>query len=177
MHSKSDEPELVIYRLRGDRFVDDNGQSLKDCHTVLVSLHDYWDSCRNGNAFPARSDIDPVDIPALLEHLLLIDVLDQPLDFRYRLVGGHIVHHAGRNVQGCTVRGLMENGSSQERALQAKAMYLGELVLDLKEPVFARMRYHSVVTDARKLLQAILLPLGEAGRHVKMVLGGLYYTS
>ncbi len=173
---KSDEPELEVYRLNGDQFVDDGGQRLEDCHAVLASLHDYWASRRHGSAFPARSDIDPIDIPTLLEHLLLIEVLDQPLDFRYRLVGGHIVHHAGRNVQGNTVLGLMETGGSQERALQAKAMFLGKLVLDLKEPVFARMRYHSVVTDARNLLQAILLPLGEAGRSVQMVLGGLYYT-
>lgn len=42
---------------------------------------------------PRRGDIDPVDIPALLPNLLLIDVEPEPLRFRYRLVGTRIVSY------------------------------------------------------------------------------------
>ena len=47
----------------------------------------YWDSKRAGRTMPSRADIDPVEIPALLRFLMLIDVIAAPPDFRYRLIG------------------------------------------------------------------------------------------
>src|SRR5690349_3042563 len=62
----------------------------------------YWDAKRAGRAMPGRRDIDPVDIPALLPWLMLIDVIAEPaLDFCYRLIGTEIrrlshANHTGR---------------------------------------------------------------------------------
>ena len=36
---------------------------------------------------PSPIDIDPVEIPALVPYVMLIDVVGEPLDFRYRLIG------------------------------------------------------------------------------------------
>jgi hypothetical protein len=47
----------------------------------------YWDRKRAGRAMPSRADIDPIEIPALLPFLMLIDVIAAPPDFRYRLIG------------------------------------------------------------------------------------------
>ncbi|NIA67025.1 PAS domain-containing protein [Pelagibius litoralis] len=176
MPEDSKEAKLTVFRLHEDGYADAEGEPLADCPEVLLKLHDYWQSRRGEHAFPARADIDPVDIPALLEHLLLVDVLEDPLDFRYRLVGGHIVHHAGHNIQGKTVRGLLTDGNSPEQVLQAKAMDLGKMVSDLKEPIFAQLRYHSVSSDAEKFLQMVLLPLGDRGRNINMLLAGLNYS-
>ncbi|SDF72574.1 PAS domain-containing protein [Limimonas halophila] len=45
-----------------------------------------------GGAFPARTDIDPLEVPGLLGHLALIDVFQQPeLRFRFRLFGTELV--------------------------------------------------------------------------------------
>jgi len=64
--------------------------------SVLESLHNYWLSRHRGSAFPRRRDIDPVDIPALLPNVFLIDVLREPeLDFRVRLFGTRLVWQAG----------------------------------------------------------------------------------
>ncbi|MEQ8332152.1 PAS domain-containing protein [Nisaea sp.] len=55
----------------------------------LNDLIAYWRGKRSGDRLPARRDIDPVDIPDLLPHIGLIDVIGEGTDFRYRrdLVG------------------------------------------------------------------------------------------
>jgi hypothetical protein len=54
---------------------------------VLRPLWRYWtERCRDRQC-PARSDIDPVDIPRLLPHIGLIDVETDASRFRYRLIG------------------------------------------------------------------------------------------
>jgi PAS domain len=59
----------------------------------LRVAYGYWLGKRQGRMMPCRSDIEPVEIPALLPYVMLIDVIADPLDFRYRLIGT-----AARNV-------------------------------------------------------------------------------
>ncbi len=40
---------------------------------------------------PSRKDIEPTEIPDLLANVVLVDVTQDPLDFRYRLIGTAIV--------------------------------------------------------------------------------------
>jgi len=50
----------------------------------------YWQRIRGGRRMPSRQDFDPLDIPQILPYVMLIDVLHEPLDFRFRLLGsGH----------------------------------------------------------------------------------------
>ncbi len=50
----------------------------------------YWNSRRGDRAMPTRADLDPADIKRLLPHVVLIDVLHDPLDFRFRLLGTEV---------------------------------------------------------------------------------------
>ncbi|MEO3429808.1 PAS domain-containing protein [Pelagibius sp. CAU 1746] len=167
--------ELHVYRYDDGAFRNDAGGALQSFPEVLADLHAYWRSRCKGLPFPARADIDPVDIPSLLEHLMLLDVLRDPLDFRYRLIGGHIVEHSRRNVQGMTVRGLIAEGSEQAQALQEKALMVGEALADSQAPVFIDLSYRGADGKSRKRLQGLMLPLGEPGQSINMVLGGLSY--
>lgn len=167
--------ELTVYMLEDGEFKSQDGRLVADWPAVLAELHAYWQRCCQGRVYPARADIDPIDIPSLLEHVFLADVLQDPLDFRYRLVGGHIVEHAGRNVQGQTVRGLMADGGPQEQALQEKAMLVGQAVAATQAPVFIDLSYRSVTSNSRKRLHGLLLPLGQPGESPNMVLGGLQF--
>ena len=169
--------ELTVFRWRDGKFKSQDGRSVSGWPQVLADLHAYWQQKCSGRTYPTRADIDPIDIPALLEHLLLADVLHDPLDFRYRLVGGHIVEHAGRNVQGHTVRGLMAEGSPREQALQEKAMQAGEAAADGAVPVFIDLSYWSITADSHKHLQGLLLPLGQEGEPPNMLLGGLRFSA
>jgi len=53
----------------------------------------YWSSKIENDCIPARADIDPLDIPALLPQVVLLDVRREPWDFRFRLIGTNVVHH------------------------------------------------------------------------------------
>ncbi|WP_193371218.1 PAS domain-containing protein [Pelagibius marinus] len=169
--------ELCLYRFGDGVFRNEAGRALQDCPEVLADLHGYWRSRCRGQPFPARADIDPVDIPALLEHLVLLDVLRDPLDFRYRLVGGHVVAHSRRNVQGQTVRSLMADGGPRAQALQEKALIVGEALATSQAPLFIDLSYGAPDGRSRKRLQGLLLPLGEPGKAINMVLGGLHYLA
>lgn len=177
MSQKGNLAELCVYRFDDGAFRNAAGEALQDCPEVLSDLHGYWRSRCQGQPFPARADIDPVDIPALLEHLVLLDVLRDPLDFRYRLVGGHVVKHSRRNVQGQTVRGLMAEGGPRAQALQEKALIVGEALAAFQAPIFIELTYGAPDGRSRKRLLGLMLPLGEPGKDINMVLGGLNYLA
>lgn len=66
----------------------------------LAGLLAYWRERRGNRQAPARRNIKPMEIPSLLPIVHLIDVQDDPLAFRHRLVGTEIVEKVGRNVTG-----------------------------------------------------------------------------
>ncbi|MGQ0676013.1 MAG: PAS domain-containing protein [Rhodospirillales bacterium] len=60
----------------------------------------YWQRIRAGREMPARADLNPAEIPKLLPYVILMDVLREPLDFRYWLVGTEIDRICHRNYRG-----------------------------------------------------------------------------
>jgi len=70
----------------------------------IRKLDDYWQAKAKGKV-PSRSDIDPVDVRELLPNLMMIDVIGDPVRFRYRLVGTRVVQYTGFD---CTGRCLDE---------------------------------------------------------------------
>jgi hypothetical protein len=56
-------------------------------HPVLRGLLDYYRRISPVNALPGRQHLDPLAIPNILPHLVLLDVHRGPLRYRYRLVG------------------------------------------------------------------------------------------
>jgi len=66
----------------------------------LVRFATYWNECRDSRAAPRREDIDPLDIPDLLPTMTLIDVLWEPMRFRYRLIGTAVTEYFGRDSTG-----------------------------------------------------------------------------
>ena len=73
---------------------------------LLRQLHAYWDSKRRGRAFPARADIDPLELRTLLRHIILLDIRRDPLDLVYRLAGTEVVDRLGTEPTGRRLLGL-----------------------------------------------------------------------
>lgn len=66
----------------------------------LAQLLAYWEKLRPGE-LPRRPDVERMEMnPALLPHIFLADVLDEGQRFRWRLIGRHIVRHAGSDDTG-----------------------------------------------------------------------------
>ena len=65
----------------------------------IRKLNDYWQAKAKGRV-PSRSDIDPVDVRELLPNLMMIDMVGDPVRFRYRLVGTRVVQYTGFDFTG-----------------------------------------------------------------------------
>ncbi|MSP50637.1 MAG: PAS domain-containing protein [Alphaproteobacteria bacterium] len=138
-------------------------------HPNLVRLYRHWESMRGSRPIPSRADFDPLALPDLLGHLILIDVLREPLRFRYRLVGSRLTERVGRDMT-------------------------GRFFDDLPEPAYRQrlLAWHGGVVEekvpragmtTRRLLERwepyeiLTLPLSADGTDVDMTLTGLYYRN
>ena len=72
-----------------------------DVHEGLAPLHDFWrEECRGAVPIP-RELVDAVRMPAtLLPRFAIVEVLRDPLDFRYRLLGTNLTQFFGRDNTG-----------------------------------------------------------------------------
>jgi len=60
---------------------------------------------RDDGGLPRRRDFDPLAVPHLLGHLMIVDVLREPLRFRVRLYGTEIAALTEQEWTGCLVDG------------------------------------------------------------------------
>lgn len=138
-------------------------------HPNLVRLYRHWETVRGTRAMPSRAEFDPLALPDLLGNLILIDVLREPLRFRYRLIGSRLTERVRRDMTGRFFDEVPEplyrerlyswhGGVAEERAPRAG-------------------------TTARRLLERwepyeiLTLPLSADGTNVDMTLTGLYYLT
>jgi PAS domain len=56
-------------------------------HETTLAIYDYWLNLCGDRSLPNRAAIKPAQIASHLPHILLLDIEDQPLRFRYRLAG------------------------------------------------------------------------------------------
>lgn len=123
-----------------------------------LDLYRYWLTKRGARSMPARDDIDPADIPALVPYLTIVDKVDGRL--RYRLVGT-----AAAKQRGCDLTGRLV-GSYPEDATELPSAY--ENVFATGRPLFVTGEYKSMWGNICKMSQ-LVLPLSDDGANVNMV--------
>lgn len=71
---------------------------------LVTEILAYWQSkCGNGGEIPTREDIQPWDIPRQLGRVCVIDVVQDPLDFIYRLDGTEISGSSREDLRGRSI--------------------------------------------------------------------------
>jgi len=111
----------------------------------LCLVLDYWKGKCAGRIAPARADIDPVEIPAVLPRVMLADVetgTNGEIDFRYRLSGTGI-----RSVHGYDPTSLRP--------------------LDLTPPIYGQLihaHYQAAVEQCQPLAHIIVLVTSQKQR-------------
>ena len=129
--------------------------------TIAPALS-YWESIRSGRALPRRCDIDPTQIPRLLPYIMLVDVLAEPLDFRFRLVGTVIDAITSRSLRG-------QRFSENARLAHGSNIWNDyTTVSETRQPLTGRVDYigsDRFVRDVRHCL----MPLSETGGTVTMI--------
>jgi len=122
----------------------------------------YWQSKLSGRAMPSRRDIDPVDIPRLLPYLMLLDVLPEPLDFRYRLIGTEVRAVLAQDYTGRLLSELPGKGKGSVVWDNCEQVVLA------RAPITRSPPYVGPDRDLRRC-KNLLLPLSENGSDVSMI--------
>ncbi|MGO8918746.1 MAG: PAS domain-containing protein [Stellaceae bacterium] len=133
----------------------------------LRRLYAYWDERRQGREFPARSDLDPLDFRYALGHVMLLDVLGDPLRFRFRLHGSVLAQRAGYDMTGKLADDLPDPTNRERLIERCRALVAARQPLAvINERILGRRRFG---------YEVVWLPLGEDGRTIDMLMGGLVY--
>ncbi|MGE5147400.1 MAG: PAS domain-containing protein [Candidatus Eiseniibacteriota bacterium] len=136
----------------------------------LNRVYAYWLDKKGQRRAPARADLDPIEIPALMPHLLLLDVESSPRRFRFRLVGTAIVNGLGRDLTGRYLDELKMN--KVQRAMFAEY----QRVADTAEAACTTWEYTR--DDGRHVrLERLVLPLSGDGSVIDMLLVGIVFDA
>jgi hypothetical protein len=131
---------------------------------ILREGYGYWRGKQGDRLFPARADFDPLlEIPKLVRNMMLLDVLHEPLDFRYRLIGDKLRHHMAENWVG-------RRWSEIEQQRAPNPIWLHhQWVVENREPRFIRPNY---VGPHKQFLfiESAVLPLGNDPDRVDMLM-------
>lgn len=71
---------------------------------ALRELHLYWVTKRGLRIAPSRAEMRPEEIAPLLPYVYIVDIIDRPRRFRFRLVGTRVVEGYGEDVAGRQLR-------------------------------------------------------------------------
>ncbi|MDF1791124.1 MAG: PAS domain-containing protein [Thalassobaculaceae bacterium] len=146
------------------------GKAIADVRSpLLLQAFHYWDDIRGEAAMPGRSDLDPIDIPTLLPHVILLDVIPPNDRLKVRLVGTQVVQMFGADYTGLFLDEI-NFGEVREKVLRD---YNG--AVGVARPIFSDHTF-------RKLggflfdIERVILPLSEDGRSVTMLLAVLDFS-
>ena len=138
--------------------------ALKELHAPkLRAVLNLWESKRGSRIAPARNDFDPAELKSVLPCVTLVDVLYDPLDFRYRLVGSSMVESYGRDVTGLSVNDL--------QVPEFRGLILRDLteLVQTRTPQFTALYFRNPAGYLRAY-QLLRLPLSSDGERVDMLL-------
>jgi hypothetical protein len=123
----------------------------------------HWEALRDGADVPQRDRFDPIDIPALLPHIVFLDVIEEGADFRFRVIGDHVRQHFFGNYTGQRMGGLshVDPDGPLLRSLRT--------AVKTRKPVRAPIDYVGPLRDIRKQ-DEVILPLADATGGISHIL-------
>jgi hypothetical protein len=124
-----------------------------------------WQARRGGRHLPARKDFDVLDLKYMMGNLNLLEVLPDPLRFRYRVHCSLAVDRVGLNLTGKTIDAYPE----QDYAARVQAAFV-EVTRSRVPKLDAG---YELINDKPIRFEALVLPLSEDGESVDMIMVGL----
>lgn len=129
---------------------------------VLDRAYGYWLCKRGRRAMPARAAIDPAELKDILPHVMMLRVRRDPLDFEYRLIGGHFQDFVRAGLRGKSFRAIEGKGPGS-------ALWEGlETVVRTRLARFGRAPYAGPRENV--VFQDLLLPFSADGQTVSDIL-------
>lgn len=130
-------------------------------HPTLQKLYSYWAGLRGNRDFPARSDLDPIDFWFALGCVSLIEVLPDPLRFRYRLVGTNLTRNLGYEMTGKLLDEMPEP--------EVRAYLLDKYTTVLRERRPILEQGHHTLDRRVWRHETLYLPLSNDGRDIDVI--------
>jgi len=131
-------------------------------HPDLLRLYDYWVSRHHGELFPSRQDIDPADFKFALGVVTLVDVLHDPLRFRFRLIGSVMAQRMGWDLTGKMVDDVPDD-TYREGLLAAYHRMIAD-----RQP--STTLYERLIDGKTRRFEVLRLPLATDGKTIDMLL-------
>ena len=135
-------------------------------HPKLRRLHQDWVDRRRDRAMPSRADFDILDLRYIVGDLNLLDVLHEPLRFRFRVHGSSAVARLGFDLTGRTVDDYPD---PEYRTVVVK--HYTTAVRSRAPLRIVRDPYR--VRDRVLRWEGLILPLSDDGERVNMLMVGL----
>ena len=140
--------------------------NLSSWNPKVRALYEHWLSVHpGGGKLPGRADFDPMAVPHLLPHIMLLEAQGRPPRFRYRVIGTRMVDALGSDLTGQWLdQAHMHAGRKPE--------FPGyELVVGKREPQWRRGPPHfASYIDKCTGMERVFLPLANNGVDVDMIL-------
>ncbi len=129
---------------------------------AIARLYAYWAGKRRGRAFPSRVDIDPMEFAYILGWVILVDVLRDPLRFKFRIYGSELVNRMGFDLTG---KYLSDHPSAEFRAHVEQQW--GQVI---DRGAAAHSRFDRWVDGRHMRFESLRLPLSSDGATIDMML-------
>ncbi|SRR5579875_62375 len=135
----------------------------------LRRLHGDWERWRNGRLFPSRADFTPHDVRYLIGNLSLLDVVYNPLRFRYRLHATRLAQRIGLELTGQWVDAI------PNAAHAAGAQTHFAEVIEQRAPVVYRRIQEFITDNLPHNCEILALPLANDGATIDMLMSAFVW--
>jgi len=131
---------------------------------LLREIYAYWRLKRGARRMPARRQIDPADLPRLLPHLVISELVEGGQRFRYRLAGTAVARAIGVDPTGRCIEDIA-SGSYRDYIVELHRSVCRECV-----PVFAASAFVGAGRGRYYFARRLALPLSDDGEAVNQIL-------
>ena len=137
---------------------------LNDVQSEIVQAgYAYWLAGKGERALPLRSDFDPpIEVPRLVPSMIIFDVLYEPLDFLYRLIGTKVRMHLMQDLTGIRMSEI--DYQRPPSVIWSHHVW----VVEQAAPRFMRPPYVGPHKDFM-FIEAVILPCGTGSRVEKLM--------
>jgi hypothetical protein len=130
----------------------------------LQGVYDYWCRISAGRPMPRRDDIDPVDIPKLLPHVMLVEV-HGPGRYRYRLIGTANAQEHGINATGRFVDEVLKGPEYKDHVLR-----LYDESVQARRPLYSESLFLAASGGSiERHTKVVFMPLSDDGATVNQM--------
>jgi len=142
-------------------------------NAVTRTALNYWFKLSGGRKMPARSELSPRDMRAILHNIVLIRVIDGGRDYEYRIVGGVFAWAYHLNFQGMFLTQI--ETAAPEHGARMRKLY--EHVRASGEPLGLHGWVGRDQTDSPFVFyESVVLPFGDDGTTVDHLLVASFHV-